>query len=85
MLALINLHIGCPTFWAPLQSRLHNIRNAKVVEQQWKRVWGEIKYWGTKLGGRWREEAHKLNASTILTYMNAPLMDSFAGTNETIV
>ena len=35
----------------PLESRLHEIRNAKVVEQQWKRVWNKIKEWGMESSG----------------------------------
>ena len=38
-----------------------------------------------EVGGQWREESQKLDINTILTYMNAPLMDSFAGTKEVIV
>ena len=64
---------------------MHNIHSAKLFGQQSKRVWKEFKEGGSETGGRWREEAQKLNASTILTYMNALLRDSFLGTKEIIV
>ena len=31
-----------------------------------------------------KEEAHKVSASTIMSYINAPLMASFGGTKEII-
>ena len=33
---------------------------------------------------RMTEEAHKVSASTIMSYINAPLMESFGGTKEII-
>ena len=67
----------------PLVERLHNICHAKVVETSWAIIWKEIKEWAYE-NGKLMEEAQKLSASTILSYMNVPLMEIFAGTKEII-
>ena len=43
----------------PLVERLHNIRNAKVVETLWTRLWKEIKEWAYE-NGKLTEESQKL-------------------------
>ena len=55
-----------------------------MYEPSWKRIWKEIKDLGTNTNNKWREEAQRLSTSTILSYMNAPLMDRFADTKEVI-
>ena len=47
------------------------------------RLWIEIKKWAyeDKKMTTW---AQKVNARTIMSYINAPLMESFAGTKEII-
>ena len=66
-----------------LVQRQDNVRKVKVIETSWEILWKEIKKWSYK-DGKMMEEAQKLSASTILSYMNAPLMDSFAGTKDII-
>ena len=68
----------------PLETRLHNIRNAKVVEKSWKRIWKEIKPCGCDKDDKWIEEAQILSASMNLSYMNSPLMDILTGMKEII-
>ena len=45
---------------------------------------GKNKKWAYKGNSRMTEEGNKINHSTILNYMNAPLMASFGGTKENI-
>ena len=68
----------------PLVKRLENIKKKKVLETSWEQIWEEIKKWAyekTKM----TEEGLKINHSIIMNYMNAPLMENFGGTKETIV
>ena len=66
-----------------LVQRLHKVSSAKVIEQLWERLWKEIKNWSYQKG-KMMEEAQNLIASTILSYMNVPLMDSFVRTKDII-
>ena len=67
----------------PLVQILHNVCKAKVIEMLWERLWKEIKKWSYK-NEKMMEEDQKLSASTILSYINAPLMASFSGTKDII-
>ena len=67
----------------PLVKRLGNIKKEKVLETSWARIWAEIKklaYEKKKM----TEEGLKINHSTIMNYMNAPIMAILRGTKETI-
>ena len=46
-------------------------------------MWKEVKKWSYK-DGKMIEEAQKVSASKILSYINAPLMESFIGTKDII-
>ena len=67
----------------PLVQRLHNVCKEKIIETSWARLWKEIKKWSYKYG-KMTKEAQNLSASTILNYMNAPLMEIFVGTKDII-
>ena len=71
------------TTTTPLVQRLDNTRKGKVIETSWARLWKEIKKWSYK-DVKITEESQKLSASTILSYMNAPLMDNFLVMKEII-
>ena len=68
----------------PLVRRLKNIKNAKVQEGSWKKLWAEIKEWAY-IDKNPTPAAQKIQHSTIVNYVNAPLMASFGGTKETAV
>ena len=68
----------------PLLRRLKNIKNAKVQESSWTKLWAEIKEWAY-VDKKPTAAAEKINHSTIVNYINAPLMASFGGTKETAV
>ena len=70
---------------SPLVKRLRNIKNVKVQEVSWARHWAEIKTWAYQGKSRMTEEVEKVNHSTIMNFLNAPLMESFGGTKENIV
>ena len=59
-----------------LVKRLENIKKEKVLETSWARLQEEIKKWAYKKT-KMTEEGLKVNHSTIMNYMNAPLMESF--------
>ena len=64
--------------------RLKLIKNAKVQESSWAKLWTEIKEWAY-VDKRPTQAAEKINHSTIVNYINAPLMASFGGTKKTTV
>ena len=47
------------------------------------KLWKEIKNWSYQKV-KMMEESQRISASIILSYMNAPLMDSFVGTKDII-
>ena len=66
-----------------LVQRLHRVSSEKVIEKLWERLWKEIKNWSYQKG-KMMEEAQNIIASTILSYMNVPLMDNFVRTKDII-
>ena len=68
----------------PLVRRLKNIKNAKVQEGPWKKLWAEIQEWAF-VDKKMTQEAEKFQRSTLFGYANAPLMESFGGTKEAAV
>ena len=65
----------------PLVHRLKNIKNAKVQEGPWQRLWAEIQEWAF-VKKKATQAAQKIQCSTLFGYANAPLMASFGGTKE---
>ena len=72
------------TMETPLVRRLKNIKNAKVQEGSWEKLWTEIKEWAY-VDKKPTSATEKLQHSSIVNYVNAPLMASFSGTKETAV
>ena len=68
----------------PLVHMLKNIKNSKVQEGSWKKLWTEMKEWAY-VNKNPTQAAEKIKYSTIFNYVNAPLMASFGGTKETAV
>ena len=68
----------------PLVHRLKNIKNAKVHEGSWQKLWTEMQEWAYVSKNR-TQAAEKIKYNTIFNYVNAPLMASFGGTKETTV
>ena len=68
----------------PLVRKLKNIKNAKVQEGQWQKIWTEIQEWAF-VDKKMTQAAKKIRRSTIFNYPNAPLMASFGGTKEVAV
>ena len=68
----------------PLVRRLRNIKNTKVQETSWAKIWEEIKKWAY-IDKKMTQEAEKISCGTIMSYMNTPFMTSFRGTKETTV
>ena len=64
--------------------RLKNIKNDKVQDNQWKKLWTEIQEWAY-VDKKMTQAAEKIQKSTIFNYPNAPLMASFGGTKEAAV
>ena len=64
--------------------RLRNIKNAKVQETSWEKIWAKIKEWAY-MDKKMTPEAEKISHSTIMSYMNTSFMVSFGGTKETTV
>ena len=64
--------------------RLKNIKNAKVQEGQWQKLWTEIQEWAF-VDKKMTQAVEKVRRSTIFNYSNAPLMASFGGTKEAAV
>ena len=68
----------------PLVRRMKNIKNAKVQEGPWQKLWTKIQEWAF-VDKKATQVAEKIRHNTILSYANAPLMASFGGTKETAV
>ena len=68
----------------PLISHLKNIKNAKVQEGPFQKLWTEIQEWAY-VDNRMTQAAEKIQKSTIFNYPDAPLMASFGGTKEAAV
>ena len=68
----------------PLLNRLKNIKNSKVQEGPFQKLWQEIQEWAYE-DNKMTHAAEKIRKSTILQYPNAPLMASFGGTKEAAV
>ena len=64
--------------------RLKNIKNGKIQEGSWTKLWDEIKEWAY-VDKNPTPAAQKIQHSTIVNYVNVPLMASFGGTKETAV
>ena len=63
---------------------LNNIKSAKMQEGSWTKLWAEIKEWAY-VNKKPTLAAQKIQHSTIVNYVNAPLMANFGGTKETTV
>ena len=72
------------TMETPLMRRLNFIKNAKVQEGSWAKLWAEIKEWAY-VDKRPTQATNKINHSTIVNYINASIMASFGGMKETVV
>ena len=68
----------------PLLNRLKNIKNAKVQEGPFQKIWQEIQEWAY-VDNRMTQAAEKIWKSSIFNYPNSPLMASFGGTEEAVV
>ena len=68
----------------PLIRKLKNIKNAKVQEGPWQKLWAEIQEWAF-VDKKMTQAPEKVQRSTIFNYANAPLMSSFGGTKEASV
>ena len=68
----------------PLVCRLKNIKNAKVREGSWQKLWTEMQEWAF-VDKKATQVAEKIKHSTIFAYANAPIMGSFGGMNEIAV
>ena len=68
----------------PLIHRLKHIKNSKVQEGQWQKLWTEIQEWAF-IDKKMTQAAEKVQRSTIFNYPNPPLMASFGGTKEAAV
>ena len=64
--------------------RLKNIKNAKVQEGPWQKLWAEIQEWDF-VDKKMTQATEKVRRSTIFNYANAPLMASFGGKKEAVV
>ena len=71
------------TATTPLIQRVKNISKEKVQETSWSRLWEEIKKWAY-VDKKMTKKDQKVNASTIMSYINALLMESFGGIKEII-
>ena len=72
------------TMETPLMRRLKLIKNGKVQENSWVKLWAKIKEWAY-VNKRPTQAVEKINHSTIVNYINAPIMASFGGMKETTV
>ena len=68
----------------PLVRRLKNIKNTKVQEGSWQKIWTEMQEWAF-VDKKATQAAEKIKHSTIFAYANAPLMGNFGGTKETTI
>ena len=75
---------GLESAETPLVRRLRNINNAKVQETTWENTWAKIKEWAY-VDKKMTQEVEKISHSSIMSYMNTPLLVSFVGTKETVV
>ena len=64
--------------------RLKFIKNTKVQEGSWEKLWAEIKEWDY-LDKRPTQSVEKINHSTIINYINTLIMASLGGTKEIAV
>ena len=55
-----------------------------MQEDSWTKLWTEIKEWDY-VDNKPTPTVEKIQHSTIVNYVNAPLMASFVGTKETTV
>ena len=62
--------------------RLKLIKNAKVQESSWEKLWAEIKEWAY-VDKRPTQAVEKNNSSTIVNYINVSIIASFGGMKET--
>ena len=68
----------------PLLNRLKNIKNTKVQEGPFQKLWQEIQEWAY-VNNRMTQAAEKIWKSGIFNYPNAPLMEIFGGTKEAAI
>ena len=68
----------------PLLNRLKNIKNVKVQEDPFQKLWQEIQEWAF-VDNRLTQAVEKIRNNSIFQYPNAPLMASFGGTKEATV
>ena len=68
----------------PLFRMMKNIKNAKVHEGSWKKLWAEVQEW-SYVNKKPTQAMEKIKYNTIFNYINAPLMANFGGTKETAV
>ena len=68
----------------PLLNRLKNIKNVKVQEDPFQKLWQEIQEWAF-VDNRLTQAVEKIRNNSIFQYPNAPLMASFGGTKEAAV
>ena len=68
----------------PLVHRLKNIKNTKVQEGPWQKLWAEIQEWAF-VDKNMTQAVEKIRRNTLFGYANAPLMASFGGTKEAAV
>ena len=61
---------------------MRRLKNAKVQEGSWAKLWAEIKEWAY-VDKNPIPATQKIQHSTIVNYVNTLLMASFAGTKET--
>ena len=64
--------------------RLKNIKNAKMQEVSWTKLWAKIKEWDY-VDKKPTPVVERIQHNSIVNYVNAPLMASFGGTKETSV
>ena len=68
----------------PLVRRLKKIKNSKVQEGSWIKLWAEMQEWAY-VNNKATQATEKIKYNTIFSYVNAPLMASFGGTKETAI
>ena len=68
----------------PLVHRMKNIKNAKVQEGPWQKLWTEIQEWAF-VDKKDTQAAEKIKNNTLFGYANALLMASFGGMKEAAI
>ena len=68
----------------PLVRILKNIKNAKVQEGSWQKLWTEMQEWAY-VDKKPTQAGDKIKYSTIFNYVNTLLMASFGGIKEITV